>query len=471
MRVLLIYPPTENMIRTSVLSLVDEEVGIYPPLGLMYVASYAEANTDHEIEILDTQAEGMSYDDIRAEIERRKPEIVGIQAMTFSIIDGLKTAQIVKEINKDIHVCMGGPHPTLYPQETIKRAEIDSVVMGEGEITFTSLLSVLDKGRMDTPIEGLIFKNGDGEIIDGGRRDFLKDIDILPYPARHLTPYEKYNSLLAKRSPITTMITSRGCPYRCIYCDRPQMGKRFRARSAQNVVREIEECIDMGIYEFFVYDDTFTVSRRRAIAICDEIISRGLKIGWDIRARANTVDDLLLRKLKKAGCERIQYGIEAGTQDTLDILQKDITLEQARSAVRMTKEVGIDILLDFMIGSPGETRDHIMKTIDFAEELSPNYVQFSVTTPYPATKLYYMGLEEGILPNDYWKEFAENPRNDFTPLLWEEKLSEKELLELLKYAYKRFYIRPSYIIKNVMSIRSLGEFKRKAKAGLRLLVS
>jgi len=459
------------MIRTSVLSLVDEEVGIYPPLGLMYVASYAEANTDHEIEILDTQAEGMSYGDIRAEIERRKPEVVGIQAMTFSIIDGLKTAQIVKGINKDIHVCIGGPHTTLYPQETIKRSEVDSVVMGEGEITFTSLLSALDKGRMDTPIEGLIFKNGDGEIIDGGRRDFLKDLDILPYPARHLTPYEKYHSLLAKRSPITTMITSRGCPYRCIYCDRPQMGKRFRARSAQNVVREMEECIDIGIYEFFIYDDTFTVNRKRAIAICDEIISKGLKIGWDIRARANTVDEELLRKLKKAGCERIQYGIEAGTQDTLDILQKGITLEQARSAVRMTKEVGIDILLDFMIGSAGETREHIMKTIDFAEELSPNYVQFAVTTPYPATKLYYMGLEEGILPSDYWQEFAENPRNDFTPLLWEEKLSEEELLELLKYAYKRFYIRPSYIIKNVMSIKSLGEFKRKVKAGLRLLVS
>jgi radical SAM superfamily enzyme YgiQ (UPF0313 family) len=261
-------------------------------------------------------------------------------------------------------------------------------------------------------------------------------------------------------------MTSRGCPYRCLFCDRPHLGKKFRARSAINVVDEIEECVKKGIGEFIFYDDTFTIDRQRVFDICDEILRRKLDIMWDIRTRVDNVDKVLLERLKAAGCARIHYGVESGNPEILKVLRKGITIEQVERAFKLTKEAGIATLAYFMIGSPGETRSQILETIKFARKLAPDFVHFSIATPYPATPLYQIGLEGGQLKNDYWREFARNPTSDFVPELWEEKMSGQELLGLLKYTYKSFYIRPGYIIKETLSVKSWAEFKRKAKAGL-----
>jgi len=455
------------MITTNVPTIVEGEKGFYPPLGLMYVAAYAEKYTDHEIEIFDTQVENLSYAEIETRIREIKPDVVGIQTITFSLIDALTTAEIVKKIDETIHVNLGGPHVGIYPLETIKRNYIDSLVLGEGEITFTQLINNIEDKEKLRGIKGLVFKDK-GEIINTGQSDFIDNLDDIPFPARHLTPYKKYYSLLAKRSPVTTMFTSRGCPYNCLFCDRPSMGKKFRARSAENVVDEFEECYKMGIKEIFIYDDTFTIDRQRVIDICDKILERNLDIGWDIRARVNTVDEELLQKLKAAGCERIHYGVEAGTPEILKVLRKGITLEQAQKAFKMTKDIGIDSLAYFMIGSPGETREQIMETIKFAGNLNPDYVHFSLTTPFPATDLYKQGLNTGIFTNDYWSDFASNPTKDFIPPLWEGELNRDELVALLKKSYKNFYLRPNYIMKKLVAVKSIGELKRKAKAGIKV---
>jgi len=467
MKILLIYPPANNMITTNVPTIVEGEKGFYPPLGLMYVAAYAEKYTDHEIEILDTQVENLSYAEIETRIRKIKPDVVGIQTMTFTLIDALTTAEIVKNIDETIHVNLGGPHVGIYPLETIKRKEVDSLVLGEGEITFTQLINNIDDKEKLRGIKGLVFKDK-GEIINTGQSDFIDNLDDIPFPARHLTHYNKYYSLLAKRSPVTTMFTSRGCPYNCLFCDRPSMGKKFRARSAENVVHEFEECFNMGIKEIFIYDDTFTIDRQRVIDICDKILERNLDIGWDIRARVNTVDEELLRKLKAAGCERIHYGVEAGTPEILKVLRKGITLEQAQKAFKMTRDIGIDSLAYFMIGSPGETREQIMQTMKFAGNLNPDYVHFSITTPFPATDLYKQGLNTRIFADDYWSDFAANPTKDFIPQLWEGELNREELVVLLKKAYKNFYLRPNYIMKKLVAVKSIGELKRKAKAGIKV---
>jgi len=316
-------------------------------------------------------------------------------------------------------------------------------------------------------VPGLVFKEGK-KIINTGARELIDDLDAFPFPSRHLTPYRKYYSLLAKRSPVTTMITSRGCPYRCLFCERPHLGGKFRARTAGNIVDEMENCVDMGIKEFFIYDDTFAIDRQRATDICDEILNRGLDIGWDIRTRVDSVDREFLGKLSEAGCERIHYGVESGNPEILKVLRKGITIEQVRKAFKLTKDARISTLAYFMIGSPREAEAQIIETIEFAKELEPDFVHFSITTPFPATPLYYMGLEEGRFKNDYWKEFAENPTVDFVPELWEETLSREELIKLLKYAYKNFHIRPKYVIKRILDVRSFEEFKRKARAGLKV---
>lgn len=468
MKVLLINPPAENTIIGNNPTIIDEERGHNPPLGLLYIAAYARMHTKHEIIIIDSQVEEISYEQLEKMIVEEKPNVVGITAMTFTLIDVIRTAKIVKNIDKNIKVVLGGPHVHVFPEETINMPEIDFLVLGEGEIPFAELLENIDHIEKLKSIKGLVFKD-DGKIINTGIKGLIDDLDATPFPARDLTPYEKYDSLMAKRTPITTMFTSRGCPYRCTFCDRPHLGKKFRARSPKNVVDEIEECTKMGIYEFLIYDDTFTLNRKRVLEICDEIIRRKLDIGWDIRTRVDTVDEEMLRRLKEANCERIHYGVEAGTEKILKILKKGITLDQVREAFMLTKKIGISTLAYFMIGSPTETREDIIKTINFAKELDPDFVHITILTPFPATELYKKGLSEGIIDKDFWREFAKDPTDDFQPEYWEENLSREELIELLNHAYKSFYVRPGYIFRELTKVRSLAEFKRKMRAGLKVL--
>jgi radical SAM superfamily enzyme YgiQ (UPF0313 family) len=202
--------------------------------------------------------------------------------------------------------------------------------------------------------------------------------------------------------------------------------------------------------------------------ICDEIINKKLDIGWDIRVRVDSVDEEMLKKLKQAGCERIHYGVEAGTEKILKVLRKGITLEQAEYAFKLTKKIGISTLAYFMIGSPTETKDDILQTIEFAKRLNPDFVHITITTPFPATYIYKKALEEKIIKKDFWREFAINPDEKFQPEYFEENLTSDELLELIDYAYKSFYTRPIYILRELLQVKSFTEFKRKVKAGLKV---
>ncbi len=470
MKILLIYPPEKNMIKTNVPTFVEQEKGFYPPLGLLYVAAYIRNHTHYQIDILDANLERLDFDEIEREVKRRSPDIVGIQTLTFTLIDVINTAKAVKRVGKHIHINLGGPHVNIYPDESISIPEIDSLTLGEGEVTFTELVDTLNKGGDLSKVQGIVFKRGE-QIIKTRKRGFIDNLDDLPFPSRELTPYKKYSSLLARRSPITTMISSRGCPYCCLFCDRPHLGKKFRARSPKNVVDEMEECFKIGIKEFFFYDDTFTIDRERTIEICREIIKRGLEVGWDIRTRVDAVDEEMLKILKQAGCERIHYGVEAGTPEILKVLRKGIKLDKAVEIFRKTKELGIITLAYFMIGSPTETKEQIFETFEFAKKLDPDFIHLSVTTPFPATDLYQLGLKKGIFKKDYWREFAKNPRTDFVPELWEENLKRDDLMELLNYGYKIFYLRSRYIFKSLWRVKSFKEFKQKALASLKLFFS
>lgn len=468
MKVLLINPPTTQTIVGNNPTIIDQERGYNPPLGLLYVAAYLEKYSSHTVEVIDAQAQEIDYKELSNIITTKQPDVVGITALTFTILDVLKTAKIVKECSRDILTVLGGPHVFLYPQETIRFQDIDYLLLGEGEISFTQLIDSLNGNGNMEDIHGLVYKKN-GQIIQTQSPHLLTDLDILPFPARHLTKYQNYSSLLAKGSPITTMFTSRGCPYRCSFCARPHLGKRFRARCAKNVVDEMQECIEMGIKEILIYDDTFTVNKQRSIDICKEIINRRLDIGWDIRARVNTMDEELLLYLKKANCQRIHYGVEAGTDKILKVLRKEITIQDVTSVFKMTKDIGISTLAYFMIGSPTETKEDILSTIEFAKRLKPDFVHITIFTPFPGTELYTEGLNQGVWKNDFWQEFAYAPSTEFVPKYWDKELSQEELFALLKLAYKRFYVRPKYIFKELLSIKSREEFLKKVKAGFKVL--
>ena len=469
MKILLINPPIENIIESDMPKELESGLDFLPPLGLMYLAGYLSEKTDHQIKMIDCALENVTYEKMEKIVIEEKPMVVGITAMTFTLIDVFKTAEIIKKVDQNIKIVLGGPHVNIYPTETMNNKNINFLVLGEGEAPFKELLDNLDDIEQLKQIKGLVFRDDDSIVINTGVRNLIMDLDSVPHPKRDLLPYKKYYSIIAKKNPTTTMFTSRGCPYRCIFCDRPHLGKIFRARSAENVVSEMIEIKKMGIKEIFIYDDTFTIDRSRVVKICELILNKNIKLNWDIRARVNTIDEDLLKLMKLAGCERIHYGVEAGTEKILKILRKDITVEQVRTAFKLTKKVGIETAGYFMIGSPNETMDDIKETINLAKEIFPDYIHFSVLTPFPATELYFRGLQEGVIKNDYWREFALNPETNFKPSAWEENFKREELIKILIKVYREYYLSPKYIWKRIKELRNWQNVKNNFKAGMRLI--
>ncbi len=468
MRTLLINPPRLNEITADNPSFIDEERGFNPPLGILYIAAYLKQHSQHQVFALDAQVEQLDYaEEFKKRIKEINPDVIGITVMTFTLIDVIKTIKLIKEANENITIVLGGPHAHLYPKETVSLEGVDFVIKGEGEIPFCKLLDALENNG-DLNIPGLVYQEND-EIVNNPIDDFIDDLDSLPFPDRTILPIKEYNSILGGNHVVTTMFTSRGCPFGCRFCDRPHLGKKFRARSAQSVVDEMEECLRYGIQEILIYDDTFTVDRQRVIAVCDEIMERGLEFVWDIRARVDTVDEEILKKLKKAGCARIHFGVEAGTDKILKVLNKGINLEQVKKAFKTANELGIETLAYFMVGSPQETEEDILKTIRLAKKIKPDYAHITILTPYPATDIYRQALQEGVVKNDYWSEFARNPQDGVMTRYWEKELSKEELFHFLNKFYKDFYGRPSYIIKQILKIRSWKDFTKRFKAGLKIL--
>ncbi|MHC4065018.1 MAG: B12-binding domain-containing radical SAM protein [Planctomycetota bacterium] len=267
------------------------------------------------------------------------------------------------------------------------------------------------------------------------------------------------------------MFTSRGCPYRCTFCDRPfsPVISGFRWRTAAHVAEEMEQCLQLGISEAFIYDDTFTVRKDRVHELCDEIARRKIRFRWDVRAHVNTVDPDLLRHMKEAGCDRIHYGVECGTDRMMKVIKKNTTVERVRRAVQATREAEMEVLCYFIIGQQTETGEDIEDSIRLARELHPNYVHFTVFCPYPGTEIYFRGLESGVVKTDVWREFSEDPGEGFELPVWEENFTRAELREMLVKCYKSFYLRPRYIVRNLLRVRTAGELKRKVRAGLSVL--
>jgi len=470
MKILLINPPSLSSISSVLPSALEEERGHNPPLGLLYIASFLKKKLENcDIRVIDGPTENLNYSQLKERIKEFNPEIIGLTAMSFTVIDALETAKLAKAINPQVKIVMGGPHVHIFGKETLDLGNADFVILGEGEKTFYQLAKNIEDEEKLKEVPGLVFYDQEHNLIHTGPAQFIENLDELPFPARDLIDNKKYYSVLGTSNLVTTMITSRGCPYRCLFCDRPHLGKMFRARSPKNVVDEMEQCLNnYGIKEFLIYDDTFTVDRRRVIDICQEIEKRKLNIVWDIRARVDTIDKELLAIMKKAGCERIHYGVESGTQKILDVLRKGITLQQVEKAFKLTKKAGIQTLGYFMIGNPTETKKDILQTIKFAKKINPDYVHITVTMPFPATDLYFLALQKVIIKKDVWLEFAKNPSLDFVPPIWQENLTKEELHDLIKKAYQEFYFRPAYLLKRIFALRSLGELKRKAKAGLKV---
>jgi radical SAM superfamily enzyme YgiQ (UPF0313 family) len=239
-------------------------------------------------------------------------------------------------------------------------------------------------------------------------------------------------------------------------------------RSAKNIVKEIEQCSTMGVKEIFFFDDNFSANPKRVVEICDELIRKDLKVIWSFRGRVNTTGEEMLKKCKEAGCHRIHFGVETGTDEGLKRLKKDINVEMIKKAFKVCKKVGITSVANFIIGLPWETKEDMLHTIKFANEIDPDYAEFAILTPFPNTELYEESIKKGMF-GDFWREFAKNPVPDFDLKTCNEHYSREELFKILDLCLKKFYFRPKRIMKILLQLRSKKEFKTKLKAGIALL--
>lgn len=465
MKVVLINPPRAHSIFSEVPTTVNAEINTMPPLGLMYLEAYLAANSDHEVKILDCLAEKWDVHRLEQEVRREAPQVVGVTGHTHDLVDMMQVTRMVKRVHPEISMWWGGPHVSDFPRETMHHPEVDGCIPFEGEIAFCEVVDRLSRGLEPSDVPGVYYRNRAGEVVHTGPRPSIADLNAIPFPRRHMLDYKKYYYVLGTEAIATSMLTSRGCPYNCSFCNTPGRNT-WRWRDAVNVVDEMEECARLGIREIYMIDDTFNVRRDRTIAICDEIKRRGIKVNWNFRARVNIVTPETMEAVKSAGCTRVHVGIEAGTDEGLRSLNKVLDTEKVRSGFKILKDSGMTTVCYFMIGCPYEkTRDDIYRTIDFAVELDPDYVLFGVLTPYPKTALYEDGIRRGILDPDHWRSFILDPKPGFRPQVWTESFSAEELGELCEIAFKRFYLRPKQMFRKLLDVRNIQDLGRKLKAG------
>jgi len=401
----------------------DLGVPVYPPsykrVGYGMLVDYDQylkaLNEDH-----------VAWKKVKSIIKIFKPDIVGITMLTGYYGAALRVAKLVKDTDPEIPVVVGGQHPTILPEETIQENIIDVVVRGEGEYTMLDLVNTIDKGKDLDGVHGVTYKVK-GITHHNPSRPLIKNLDLISFPARDLIfDNEKYSP-----DSFGFIITSRGCPFRCIYCSSAKIwGRTVRYRSPENVIAEIKEVKQkFGTNLFRFNDDSLTLNKDRAFKICELIVKEKLDIEWYCDTRVDLLSRDLLTQMKKAGCIRINLGIESGDPAILKFIKKGITLEQARLALRMAREAGIPTLAYFMIGFPGEGTQEIRNTITFVKDTKPDSVCWSIVTPYPGTELYEIGREQGLLPKtlDWSAFFHQSPEMAMT-----DRLSKEEFLGILK---------------------------------------
>lgn len=458
MKVSLIRYHDKGNVNTRLPESLNKVRGTLPPIGLAYIASYLEQN-GHEVQLIDAIVDNLGTQDMQNRLEKFSPELVGITAMTSTLEGSLEAARIAKKSGAKI--VFGGAHMSAYPKETLSHDYVDFGVIGDGEVPMVQLIEALEGKMSFEDVQGLVYKD-DPEVKSNG--PFVQmDLDVLPSPAYHLLPLNKYSSIISSKL-MTTMITGRGCPYRCGFCFTQPTDKFYRMRNPVKVVDEMEMLMDKhGINEIMFYDDTIAVNRKHIEDICNEILTRKLKIRWESPCRVDDVDHDLLKLMAKSGCFRLRFGVESGNPQILKLMNKKIELDQVETVFKDCKKLGIETFAYFIIGYAQENERTIQDTIDFSKRIEPDLVMFTVATPYPFTHLYRLAVKEKLFEGEYWKEFTLGQRTDRIPYF------VKDSDEWVKKAYRQFYFRPLFLLKRLFMIRSIDDVKKMYDASIGIL--
>lgn len=433
------------------------DIAILPPMGLCYMAAILEKN-NISVEILDNTLSNLTREDLREIIKRNDYNIVGIYSSTPMINNALSDAKLFKETKPDIHVSLGGPHPSETIDETLSSLYVDSIGIGEGEYTFLELIKNIINSQNIEETKGFAFKTSNGVRINNPV-GFIENLDLLPFPAFHLLPIEKYFEkrkkfgILQKETRNLPIIATRGCPSGCTFCQR-FLGNKLRKRSPKNIADEIiYHSKEYRVNDFNFLDDNFTFHEDWAIEVCRELKKRNFNMGFHFPngVREDRLDKELLLELRSAGCYHLDFGIESGSQKVLNIMRKGKTLEKIREKVLLAHESGFKLSANFIFGTPGETKEDMLKTINFALSLPLDSASFGIVIPFPGTQIRKEAIENGYLVHSDYNKY--NPvLAEVDPPLKTADWDGKDLRKMLILAYRKFYFRPKYVIKAIQQI-------------------
>jgi anaerobic magnesium-protoporphyrin IX monomethyl ester cyclase len=471
MRAALIHYDVSRTVNEPGNKTVMKHFGHMPNIQLLYVAAILE-KLGVEVRYFDLVGMELSTSGLEERLKAFDPDLIGLSVFTSHFHNAASWARHLKYVVPRAKIILGGTHASIYPVETLQYIdEVDFACVGEAEMVLPEFVRRWEKQEGFAGLAGLVWR--DGERIEyAGPPAACQDLDSVPFPARHLVPNEKYFNFISARRNYTVFNTSRGCPFRCIFCE--ARGSKWRARSAGNVAAEFEECYEKhGIREVDVFDSSFTISKNRVLELCRLLIAKGLhrKMIWDVRSRVDTVDEEMLEALKEAGCYRIFYGIESADPQILKTLRKQIDLGRIERIIRKTDQVGISAFGYFLIGSPGETAATARKTVDLARRLPLDFAIFNCLTAFPKTELY----ETYYLPHtghDFWADYIRQPAPaaTFMGRPWT-AMPDDEVRKIAHRAMNEFYFRPRQVCRALRSVTSLDQLRRYCAAGWDMLWS
>jgi len=444
-RVLLVNPSSRGFYEGSQ---VEEAVPFQPCLSMAMLSSSLK-KYGHDVKILDFNLKTVDEEVLVSTVKEFKPEYVGFTFVTplFHIVQRLTC--IVKKIDKKIKVVCGGPHSSSIPQRVLEESDVDIVVIGEGDIIILEIINNISNLKN---VKGICFKQ-EKKIILNPRRELIPNLDVLPFPdweAFDLRMYNKSSRLVSRKSPLGFIETSRGCVFDCCFCNKSLVGRTFRAKSAKRVVAEMEYMLRKGFQEIYVVDDGFTTDMGRASEVCKTIMKKNLMFPWTLTSgvRVDRVTQELFEELKMAGCYRVAFGIESGNEAVLKDFGKHIKLDQVRRAVNWATKAGLETLGFFMLALPADTESSMQDTIDFAKQLDLSVAKFTITIPYPGTKLFNDYDAKKLIKSKDWKNYDVYKPNE---LFNHPTLEWDTIYKYHKKAFRSFYFRPKYIIKRFVN--------------------
>jgi len=465
MNVMFLNPPFKGSYNREVrFQAVSPQKALHPPLMLAYSAAVCEKEK-HNVDLIDSPALDLGMEETIKRTVDFRPDLIVMLTSTASVkSDGELARKLGKKTGaKTVAV---GVHASTMVEDTLKKG-FDIIARGEYEFTVKELA----QGKKLPKILGISYRQN-GKLKNNKPRPLIHDLDALPFPARHFLPNEEYYSAIY-RNPFTFILAGRGCPFHCIFCSLPQVmsGRGYRMRSPENVVKELEQIRKElpQLKSVLFNDDTLNVNKKHLKELCNLMIKRKISLPWACYSRVDTIDEESARIMKKAGCFLVKIGFESGNDQILTNMKKGTTTAQARKATKIFKDAGIQIHGTFVFGMPGETKETMQQTINFAKELDIDFVQFSVAQPYPGTEFYNYLAKNRLLKFTDWEEYLDD-EGCITPIFEYPNLKKEEMEEMLKKAYKSYYLRPSYMMKALVQRLTNAELRKTSfRSGTNLL--